>query len=810
MIVSRFVKILIGVGFTLLVLSIAGGVFLYHLVTKSYPDTKGSFAQSGLHSPVNIYRDEYGVPHIAANDEHDLMFAAGFAHAQDRLWQMDLGRRIGEGRLSELFDTATVAFDKLFRTLQFTQLADSLELHLHPDSRRLLQDYADGVNEFIVTHKGKYPVEFDMLNYEPEPWTVRHSLLLMRLMAWELNFAWWVDLTYAEIEAKVPPEKFREIFLSSSEQAADIGGIVPNEPSMRSIHDFLSAVREYRTYFHAGSFSSASNAWAVDGSKSMSGKPILANDPHLVVSLPSKWYEMHLAAPGWNVAGVTIPGIPLVLIGHNDSLAWGFTNAMIDESDFYAEQIDSLKGNTYRYKNQWLPLQSHEEVIYVGHSDSVVIQVRRTHHGPIVNDVNPSAVHMDAAPTVRRSPIALRWVGAEMSDEILGLYRINRAVNAIQFEEGLRQLTVPGQCAVYADVEGNIARWIAGRIPIRGKHAGTMVLDGPSGEDEWRDYIPFEKLPKLWNPPGGIIVSANQQFTDKTYPYYVSTLWEPQSRYQRIQDLLSLDKISIGDIQQFQEDVVSYYSRDLAQEVLRAFSADSSIDPETNGALIYVRNWDYRVTPTDIASTIINTFFVKLIHNTYEDELGPDVLDDFLFSLIVPYRVTERLMKQEQSQWFDDIRTDIVETKTMIVRKSLLQAIEELRTKFGPEMKTWQWGKLHEVVFEHPLGRRKPLDKVFNVGPFAVGGGEETVNKGMFKLADPFRLFAGPSMRQIVDLASPSTASTILTLGQSGQPLHHHYDDQTSLWLNGGYKKVTINWDEIQNQNWERLTLKPK
>jgi penicillin G amidase len=810
MIVSKFVKILIGVGFTLLVLLVAGGIFLHHLVTKSYPATQGSIDATGLHSAVHIYRDDYGVPHVSANDEHDLMYAAGYLHAQDRLWQMDLGRRIGEGRLSELFDTATVTFDKLFRTLQFTHLADSLESHLHPDSRRILQDYADGVNEFIATHKGQYPVEFDMLNYEPEPWTIRHSLLLMRLMAWELNFAWWVDLTYAEIEAKVPPDKFRDIFLSPSENLSIIGEHVPSNVPSGTVHDFLSAVREYRKYFHAGSFSSASNAWVIGGSKSMSGHPILANDPHLIISLPSKWYEMHLAAPGWNVAGATIPGIPLVLIGHTDSLAWGFTNAMIDESDFYIERIDSNNKNTYRYKNQSLQIQSHEEVIYVGRSDSILLDVRRTHHGPIINDVNPASQHMQNESSIPHVPISLRWVGAEMSDEILGLYRIDRAQNAVQFEEGIRQLTVPGQCAVYADVRGNIGRWIAGRVPIRGKHAGTLPLDGSTGDDEWPGYVPFEKLPKLWNPPGGVIVSANQQLADDAYPYYLSTLWEPTSRYQRIQDFLALDKISAEDFQQFQEDVVSYYSRDVAREILHVFSADSAIDPETNAALVYLRNWNYRMTPTDIASTIVNTFFVKLIHNTYEDELGSDILDDFLFALVVPYRVTERLLKQEQSPWFDDIRTDTVETRSMIVRKSLHQAIEELRSKFGPEMKTWQWGKLHEVVFEHPLGRRKPIDKVFNVGPFAVGGGEETVNKGMFKLTDPFRLFAGPSMRRIVDLAHPQIVSTIITLGQSGQPLHRHYDDQTSLWLNGGYKKISTDWNEIRNQNWELLILKPK
>ena len=807
---SKLTKISIGVGIVLLIVLISAYVFLRHLITKSYPVTNGTINVVGLYESVDIFRDEYGVPHISARDEHDLMYAVGYVHAQDRLWQMDLGRRVGQGRLSELLDTATVKFDKLFRTLGFAALAESLEKHLHPTSRRLLEDYTEGVNEFITTHQGKYPVEFDMLNYEPEPWTVQHSLIIARLMGWELNFAWWVDLTYAEIETLVPPEKFLEIFLSYPEVLSTNASqhLVNCNPD--DLHRFLAEVRSYRDYFNMGPFSAGSNAWVIDSSKSVSGKPILANDPHLLVSLPAKWYEMHLSAPGWNVAGVSIPGVPLVVIGHNDSLAWGFTNAMLDDADFYIEEEDSLKPNYYRFKNEYLHMQTHDEVIHIGSSDSVVITVRSTHHGPIINDVHPMSEHSHAASVHRHPPISMQWTGFDISDEILGFYRIDRATNKIEFEEGIKQLTVPSQCMVYADVRGNIGWWMAGRVPVRGKHAGNLLLNGSTGEDEWRGYLLFDKLPKIFNPKSGVIVSANQKFIDQTYPYYLSTLWEPLSRYNRINDLLSLEKITVQDFQQFQQDVVSYYCRDLTDQILHVFSTDIVIESSVNAALVYLRNWNYRCTPNDIASTIVNTFFVKLIYNIYEDELGIEVLNDFLYSLAVPYRVTSQLLQMENSRWFDNIRTDTIETKEMIVRKSFIQAVDELNASLGNEMKTWQWGKVHQVIFEHPFGKRKPLDKVFNVGPFPVGGGEQTVNKGAFKLTDPFRLFAAPSMRQIVDMAEPAQAYSVITLGQSGQPMHKHYDDQVSLWLNGGYRRTTIGWDEINKQNWEHLILKPK
>ncbi|MDI6767725.1 MAG: penicillin acylase family protein [Bacteroidota bacterium] len=791
---SNFVKIAIGVGASILVILIAVAIFLYHLVTKSFPVTKGEIALQGLQTKVDIYRDEYGVPHIEARNEHDLMFAAGYVHAQDRLWQMDLTRRAGQGRLSEILDTATIKFDMLLRTLELAPVAETLYQYLHPNSRRLLADYAEGVNEFISTHKGKYPIEFDILNYDPEPWKPQHSLLLARLLAWELNFAWWVDLTYAEIATLVSPEKFQQILIGSTnfsdKQQRSIG--------VNEINNYLQLVRSYREYFNKGPFVSGSNAWVIDSSKSFSGKPILANDPHLLVSLPSKWYEVHLSAPGWNVAGVTIPGIPLVIVGHNDSIAWGFTNAMIDDADFFIEQIDSLKPNNYRFKNESRPMKVKECVIHVGKSDSVVIHTRSTHHGPIINDVH------------KKSIISMRWTGFDVSDEVLGFYRINRALNAVEFEEGLKQLTVPGQCAVYADVKGNIGCWFAGRIPIRGKHDGTLPLNGSNGEDEWRGFVSFEKLPKLWNPPDGIIISANQNISDKNISYYISNLWEPEERYNRILDLLSLEKISAQDCQQFQQDVVSYYCRDLTKHVLQAFESDSATEPILNEALVYLRNWDYRCTPSDIASTIINMFFIRLLHNLYEDELGKEVFHDFLYSLVIPYRVTSKLLQKDNSPWFDDVTTDTIETKGMIVRKSFIDAVNELKAAHGTEMKTWQWGKVHEVLFQHPLGSRQPLDKVFNIGPFSVGGSEQTIFKGAFQLNKPFNLFAGPSMRQIIDLAQPKSAYMIITLGQSGQPLHKHYDDQVSLWLNGGYRYVTIDWSKIKNMDLKHLILKPK
>src|SRR5689334_17948259 len=559
---SKFAKVTLGTAFALIVTLGAGALFLRHLVVKSFPVTEGELAVPGLHSPVEVVRDEYGVPHIRASDEHDLMEAAGYVHAQDRLWQMDIIRRAGEGRLSEVLGKPTLDYDRLFRTLNLRAVADSIRARLHPETERALEAYADGVNAFIAGNRGRYPVEFDMLNYTPEPWTPEESILAGRLIAWELNLAWWTDMTYGEIAARVDAKKFAEIIPGYPDTIAPAAGSpAAAAPGKRiaGADGMLRIARSYRDFFGLGSLEAGSNAWAVGPAKSLSGKPLLANDPHLAMPAPSRWYEIHLSAPGWNVAGVTIPGAPFVIIGHNDSLAWGLTNAMLDDADFYVEHVDSA--GTYAFEGARLPLRLREEKILIGRADSTTITVRSTIHGPIVSDVHPSHLHAEPDSTrhdsaAAPSPIAMRWTGFDPSEELYGFYLMNKASGVRSFERGLREIGVPGQSVVYADVEGNIAVWTTGRVPIRGKGLPMIPQPGWTGESEWKGYVPFDQLPHSLNPREGFVASANQRLAGKESPYYYSTLWEPPSRIIRIRQLLaSAEKFSPADFRQFQQDV---------------------------------------------------------------------------------------------------------------------------------------------------------------------------------------------------------------------------------------------------------------
>jgi penicillin amidase len=809
--VSNIARIVIGVGVTLLVIIVAGLVFLRFLVTKSYPVTAGSLTVRGLHSPVEVFRDEHGVPHLRAADEHDLMIGAGYVHAQDRLWQMDVMRRAGEGRLSEIMGEPTVRYDLLFRTINLRAVADSIQAHLHPETIRILEAYAEGVNDFIDDHKGKYPIEFDMLNYEPEHWTVAHSILAARLMAWDLNLAWWTDLTYGEIAETVAPEKFRELIPAWPDS------VPPTVPlpapagigrRLGSLHAMLEAGRSYRDFFGLGSLEAGSNAWVVDSSKSQSGKPLLANDPHIALPSPSRWYEIHLSAPGWNVAGVSIPGTPLVIIGHNDRVAWGLTNAMIDDADFFVERVDSAHPGRYLTPKGSLPLTLREETIYIKPADSLIATIRTTRHGPVINDVHPSHLHVVDSLRHRDPLVAMSWTGFEVSDEMFGFYQMDKAANRKEFEEGVKEITVPAQSVLYGDVDGNIAYWTAGRVPIR--HGMPMLPQpGWTGEADWKGFVPFEQLPHRANPPEGFLACANQKIADEHY--YLSTLWEPPSRIIRIRQLLqSAEKFSAVDFQQFQQDVSSPYAHEMVHLLMAAYDSASAPAPEIREALNYLRNWDDRFTQGDIATTLFNAYFTKLLHRIYEDEMGKEVFNDFVFFGAIAYRVTEQLLSADSSAWFDDITTPQRETRDEIIRQSLSDAVGELRSALGPEMKNWRWGSVHTVTFHHLFGSRPPLGKIFDIGPFPVSGGGTTVAKTEYRMTLPYATSVGPSMRQVVDLATPESSFLVITSGESGQPLNEHYDDQTSLWLNGGYLQVPTDWDVIERAKWNRLTLRPE
>ena len=797
-------KILFGILFSLTLILIIGYFALKYLVTKSFPDYSGEMQLAGLHHPVKIYRDNYGVPHIFAQDDHDAFFAQGYVHAQDRLWQMDLARRAGEGRLSEILGTQTIKFDKMLKTVGFRQIAERLENHISPTSKEILQAYSDGVNACILTQKGKYPVEFDMLNYEPEEWKPVHSLMIARLMAWELNISWHVDVVLGELVEKLGEEKAKEIFPTYPENAPVIvshssqgGNIVPLK-QLASVH------KEFKQFFGTTGTHIGSNAWAVSPGKSASGYAMLANDPHLGLGLPAKWYEIHLNGGSLNVAGVSLPGAPLVIIGHNNNVAWGFTNVMADDADFYLERTDSLGAGQYMFKGEWKEIESIQDTILVKDSSFVPIEIKRTHHGPAINEIYPLEEFVSS------DFITMKWTGYEMSDELLGIYLVNTSRDWKNFLSGVREFTVPGQNFVYADVKGNIGYKPGVRLPKRVHNNPTLPVPGWTGEHEWEGFIPFDDLPLLYNPPEGFIATANNKTTNSV-PYHIANLWEPPSRIQRIREVLQAKKVlEPADFKQLQNDYYSYFAKDLTPFILAAYHGAPHADSRLETVLNYFHNWNFTFTKDDVPTAIFEVFFHHLIKNVYRDEMGEDLFQQYIFLANVPYRVTIKLLSDSSSAWFDDVTTQTIETRDNIIRNSLADALQDLTGRFGSDVKEWRWGRLHTLTLRHPFGSINVLESIVNIGPMEIGGSGTTVNNGEYHLTSPYEMTLGPSMRQIIDFGNVNGALSVIPSGQSGQPLHDYYADQVAMWKNGEYHSMPLDESVIAQQSKNILYLIPE
>ncbi|MFA5833877.1 MAG: penicillin acylase family protein [Bacteroidota bacterium] len=800
----RKIKIIIGIFFSLVVVAIVAFFALRYLVTKSFPQYSGEIAVQGLKNSVKIYRDEYGVPHIFAENEYDLFFAQGYVHAQDRLWQMDLTRRAGEGRLSEILGTQTIKFDKMLKTVGFERIAEQLEQQLNPKSKEILRAYSDGINEFIHTHKGKYPIEFDMLNYEPEEWKPVHSLMIARLMAWELNISWHVDVVLGELVAKLGEEKASKVFPTYPENGPVIVGKESDRKKLEGLKSFASLHNDFKEFFGTTGTHIGSNSWAVSPQKSVSGKAMLANDPHLGLSLPAKWYEVHLHGGKVDVAGVSLPGTPLVILGHNNNVAWGFTNVMADDADFYFEQTDSLGADKYLFKNEWKDIELIQDTVKVKDSTDVLFTIRKTIHGPAVNEIYPLE-------SIESSNfITMRWTGFEMSDELYALYLVNTADSWQAFLNGVKEFTVPGQNFVYADVYGNIGFHPGVRLPKRSSNNPTLPFIGWTGEYEWQGFIPFEQLPSLYNPPEGFIATANNKTTNNA-EYHIANLWEPPSRIQRIREVLqSKDRFEVSDFKKLQNDNFSHFAKELTPFILGAYNNLSIPEPKVQMAVNYFRNWNFVLSKDDVPTTIFEVFFQHLNKNIYRDEMGEELFHQYIVLANIPYRVTMSLLNDTSAVWFDDVTTDGVESRDDIIRKSLSETLVELTEQLGGEMKQWRWGRIHTLTLKHPFGDIKVLQSIFNIGPFEVSGSGTTVNNGEYRFTKPYEMTLGPSMRKIVDFANVNKALSVIPSGQSGQPMHDHYADQTPLWKNGEYHELPLEEDVVASISKNILYLIPK
>ncbi|MBN2366210.1 MAG: penicillin acylase family protein [Calditrichaeota bacterium] len=772
-------NILLGSLIFIIILVIATGLFIYVQINKMEPDYTGQIYLKGLTGKTYIVRDSNGVIHIEGETTADVIFASGYVTAQERLWQMDMMRRISKGQLSEVFGDTTVAADRLFQTLGLDSITMELYSKISEESRQWLIHYSSGINAYMDEIRDEFPLEFILMDFTPEKWTPQDCLLQNRLMAWLLNFNWKADFFYWQLAKKLPQAKFSEILPRSF----DYPEIISPGPLKKGNPGISEITRQLYNFLGINSFGAGSNSWVIAPGRSENGKALLANDPHLQMQFPSVWIELHLSSPDLEVAGFSFPGSPGIIIGRNKDISWGLTSGMIDDCDYFIEAIDTVNLYYVNGKDR-RPLAVKDRVIRVKDKADINFRTYYTDKGPIFNGV--------LGISTEKTPISLRWTGWEFSDELRCFIELARSKNWSDFEKALQSYGVPAQNFIFADSEGNIGYRLAGKIPVRSYEDGVLPRNGSDIDMNWSSWVPFRKMPSLLNPSSGYIVTANNKI-DESFSYYLSEYWEPPYRSLRIHELIrAAGKISSDDMRRFQLD-----NRDLlAEEIIpvvisELFRIPDLTDDEEKVVLMW-KNWDYTMDEESIPAAIYEVFKFYLIRNIFLDEMGEDLFQQFTDLPNFYFRIFAGLFDQEESLWYDDMRTVQQENRSDIIRISFRDALSFMENSMSHEMEDWRWGKIHQLTFRHVLGQIPLTDIVLNRGPFPAGGNGTTVNVGSYIYDKTFRMIVGPSMRFITDWSQPDGYFSILAGGNSGNFLSDFYDNQISDWREGRLKRIIM------------------
>lgn len=751
----------------------------------------------GLKGEVQIVSDRYGFPHIYAGTEADAMFALGYMHARDRLWQMDFNRRAARGRLSEIMGSQALEHDILVRTIGLNRLAARSAERVKNDPRLYenMSAYAWGVNSYMAGHMpDNLSFEFRQLGYLPEPWTVADSLAIGKAMAWQLcgsmddlYMAILVEkLGWETVRALFPVDRYGEVPIipSDSDEPLQKGSenqeiegtdAVPFDNSEEIIEAGLGILRLASNQFRIiGPFGNVgSNNWVIDGVKSAEGKPMLASDPHLGFQMPSVWYVAHLHAADLDVIGVTVPGIPVVVIGRNRNIAWGLTNTQADVTDFFVETLNEERTH-YLYKGEWRPLEKVTETIKVRGRDPHVMDVTMTAHGPIID--SPGAT------------LAIQWVGSEPDNDALAYHLLNHATDYDDFAAAMRTINAPPQNFNYADTNGMIAMWVAGLFPVRKLGEGRVPMDGSSGDFDWLGFIPRIDTPHSVNPSQHYLASANQRPAPAEYPYYLGYEWDPGYRARRINQLLSThEKVSAQRMMEFQTDTYDSAAASMLPAMLTACEGRFQEGKLFAKALSTLSAWDYRTTITSPAPTIWWAWLDAFRNAVWQDEWRAAGIDTDrppwghtdLNKWQPPLEVLEKMVIEEPAlRWFDDVSTPERETLEQIATRSFRHAVDQLFMRFGDNIATWQWGRVNRLRINHLLG-----------DPLLVRGGQPLSGSDLALNArgSGSEVTGGPSWRMVVDFSTPDIAYGILPGGQSGNPENPHYDDLLEKWVRDEY-----------------------
>jgi penicillin amidase len=811
----------------------AGG---YHYLRRSLPQIGGTITVAGLSAPIDIVRDADAIPHIFAATKSDGLFGLGYVHAQDRLWQMEFQRRIGHGRLSEILGAATLPQDRFLRTVGFGRAARAAWASTPDWARGQVNAYVAGVNAFIATHHGAgLPPEFTLLRFEPEPWTAEDVVVWVKMMAWDLSGNYSFELLRHDLLASVGAERMAQLmpayavdglsilsgsgptFARTDTARASVGqGVNMTSAFLGSLSAGDPAVRDFLVG-GATTEGLGSNNWVVDGTMTASGKPLLANDPHLGTRLPSTWYLAHVSAGDFEVIGGTFPGAPAVALGRNRFIAWGATNVAADVEDLYRERLDAA-GTHYEFRGAQEPLTIIPETITIKGAAPVILNVRVTRHGPLVSDaINANNAESKTTPKPPLvPPLAFRWTALDPDDGTLTAFlKVNEAHNWTEFTEALRGYVVPSQNFVFADVEGHIGYYAPGRIPLRASGDGSRPADGWTGEAEWTGWVPFDELPHVFDPPGHVIVTANHRPAPPTYRYNLGLEWTEPYRAQRIWDLLAgsagsglhpRPAFTPDDFARIQADTVSLHAKALMPLLMKHTSHFEAVGEQP--VLDLLRRWNFDATRESAATAVFQAWFLQLTRELVTDDLGPAIAESYAGKFSFVSRFLANTLATDDSPWCHSAWKAPKQTCDDVVARALSKGVEDLRRRMGDDMTRWRWDTVHLAVFPHALDSVAALRPILSRS-IGIGGDWSTVNVSVTAADHPYEAHTVPGYREIIDLSPANDSRFLDAVGESGHPLSPHYDDFLKDWRAVTHRKMRMDRAEIDRGALGHLRLAP-
>jgi penicillin amidase len=791
-----FKKILLVLGVLIVLVFIGGWIYFNSLK----PDYSGEITLSNIENETSVYFDDYGIPHIYAQNQYDATTALGYVHAQDRLWQMELMRRIAPGRLSEIFGKDMLKNDQFFVSLGIEEASrKSMEkLDKNGEVYKLAIAYLNGVNQFI--ENGPTPIEFTLIGIEKEPYQLNDIYNILGYMSFSFAMAQKTDPLLSILKEKLGEDYLKELNIEIGPNTTFIKN---SKENLESYSAMVASVNEVMEKSPISPFI-GSNSWVVSPKKTTSGKVLFANDPHIGYSQPAVWYEAHIVTPDYEMYGYHLAGVPFPLLGHNRNYAYGLTMFENDDIDFYKEENDPTDNTKYKTSTGFETYKTVTKTIKVKDADAITITVRSSRHGPIMNDV------LDAI--TQKAPISMSWIYTKFDVEILeALYTISRATDIKDVKKGASMIHAPGLNIMYGDAKGNVAWWAAGQLyKLKPGVNRNFILNGASGEDDPIEYLNFSENPMAENPSWNYVYSANNQpdtIANILYPgYYV-----PEDRAKRIVQLLEPKN---NWNKQSMSAMINDVTSSVASSIVKEFAENmdyNSFSKSEQKAIDVLQLWDGSNTTDQVAPTIYNKWIYLYLKNTFEDEMGTKLFTQFMATHLSKRVIAEQI-ENDSSIWWDNITTkNKTETRKEILSKSLVEAVALLEKQLGSDIKAWNWGKVHTLEHPHPLGKVAALKNYFNVGPFPIKGAREVIDNRGYDFTDSglYAVNAGPSTRRIIDFSDIENSISILPTGQSGNPFSKYYKDQAEMYNKGEFRKMKLNEEEIKKVS-TKLTISPK